>query len=88
MEAVKRGPCGSLARFRRPNGEGSAYEEITETGQKKALQKAQITLNDCLACSGCITSAEHILITEQSQDELYSVLKGKVRAVDGEGEDF
>ena len=39
------------------------------------LQKAQITLNDCLACSGCITSAESVLITQQSQEELYRVLQ-------------
>ena len=41
---------------------------------KIKLEKAQITLNDCLACSGCITSAESVLITQQSQDELYKVL--------------
>ena len=35
------------------------------------LKKAEITLNDCLACSGCITSAESVLIAEQSQEELY-----------------
>ena len=39
------------------------------------LQKAEITLNDCLACSGCITSAESVLITQQSQHELYKVLE-------------
>ncbi|CAH8484253.1 unnamed protein product [Heterobilharzia americana] len=35
-------------------------------GGKYALQKASISLNDCLACSGCITSAETILISEHS----------------------
>lgn len=39
------------------------------------LEKAKITLNDCLACSGCITSAESILITQQSHEELYRVLR-------------
>lgn len=34
------------------------------------LQKVEITLADCLACSGCITSAEGVLITQQSQEEL------------------
>ncbi len=30
---------------------------------------AKITLNDCLACSGCITSAESILIDQQDYHE-------------------
>lgn len=34
----------------------------------------EITLADCLACSGCITSAEGVLITQQSLDEVYKVL--------------
>lgn len=29
---------------------------------------------DCLACSGCITSAEGVLITQQSQEEVLKVL--------------
>jgi len=39
-----------------------------------ARRKVTITLNDCLACSGCVTSAETVLITQQSQHELYRVL--------------
>lgn len=39
------------------------------------LQKVEITLGDCLACSGCITSAEGVLITQQSQEEVLKVLK-------------
>lgn len=35
----------------------------------------EITLQDCLACSGCITSAEGVLITQQSQEELLKVLR-------------
>lgn len=34
------------------------------------LQKAEISLNDCIACSGCVTSAEEILITLQSHLEV------------------
>ncbi|TPX37701.1 hypothetical protein SmJEL517_g00732 [Synchytrium microbalum] len=49
------------------------YYEISQTGATR-LEKATITLNDCLACSGCITSAETVLITQQSQEELYSIL--------------
>lgn len=38
------------------------------------LQKVEITLADCLACSGCITSAEGVLITQQSQEEVLKIL--------------
>ncbi|KIS69471.1 iron-sulfur cluster assembly protein NAR1 [Mycosarcoma maydis] len=38
--------------------------------QRTKLETAQISLNDCLACSGCVTSAESVLITMQSQDEM------------------
>ncbi|XP_070579803.1 cytosolic Fe-S cluster assembly factor narfl-like [Ptychodera flava] len=52
-----------------------SYFQITEDGSSTKLQKAKITLDDCLACSGCITSAESVLITQQSQEELYRVLQ-------------
>ncbi|CEO97296.1 hypothetical protein PBRA_000641 [Plasmodiophora brassicae] len=35
---------------------------------------AKITLNDCLACSGCITSAETVLVEAQSVAELLRVV--------------
>lgn len=38
--------------------------KIMKNDQK--MEKATITLNDCLACSGCITSAESILIEQMS----------------------
>ena len=49
--------------------DGSYSEELTDGSQKK-LEKASITLADCLACSGCITSAETVLIEQQSGEEL------------------
>jgi len=48
---------------------------VFQSGEEVKLEKAKITLNDCLACSGCITSAESVLISQQSQDELFKVLK-------------
>ncbi|KAF0032655.1 hypothetical protein F2P81_014945 [Scophthalmus maximus] len=51
-----------------------SYIQINQDGGKKKLEKAKITLNDCLACSGCITSAESVLITQQSHEELFKVL--------------
>ncbi|XP_033100536.1 cytosolic Fe-S cluster assembly factor narfl-like [Anneissia japonica] len=51
-----------------------SYFQVEKDGLETKLEKAQITLNDCLACSGCITSAESVLITQQSQQELYRIL--------------
>lgn len=33
-----------------------------------------ITLSDCLACSGCITSAETVLVQQQNYEELFNVI--------------
>ena len=52
------------------DGPSSSYEP-----QKQKLQQAEISLADCLACSGCITSAESVLITLQSHEEVMSVLR-------------
>lgn len=46
--------------------EGSGDEAMQPT---PAAPVARITLNDCLACSGCVTSAETMLISQQSADE-------------------
>ncbi|RKP01435.1 hypothetical protein CXG81DRAFT_8111, partial [Caulochytrium protostelioides] len=55
--------------------DASNYYAMSETtGHEEKLEKAAITLNDCLACSGCVTSAESMLITLQSHHELYKVL--------------
>lgn len=39
------------------------------------LKTVEISLADCLACSGCITSAEGVLINQQNQDEVLRVLE-------------
>ncbi|XP_043944882.1 cytosolic iron-sulfur assembly component 3 [Protopterus annectens] len=54
--------------------EDGSYFQVEQDGGVQKLEKAKITLNDCLACSGCITSAESVLITQQSHEELYRVL--------------
>jgi len=56
---------------------GQYYEDnkLASTSRPaKKLKPAQISLNDCLACSGCITSAESVLITMQSHTEVLSIL--------------
>lgn len=48
-----------------------------EDGSVKQLQKAKITLADCLACSGCVTTAESVLVEAQSVAEFVRVLNRK-----------
>lgn len=52
-----------------------SYVQVNQDGGRQKLERAKITLNDCLACSGCITSAESVLITQQSHEELFKVLR-------------
>lgn len=40
-----------------------------------------ISLNDCLACSGCITSAESVLVSQQTYLQLYTVLEANKEAL-------
>ncbi|KAK7057177.1 iron hydrogenase [Favolaschia claudopus] len=65
-----------------------AYHEVpTEPSSKatgKKLQQAQISLNDCLACSGCITSAESVLITLQSHTEVLTFLESNTLVDEGD----
>ena len=35
-------------------------------------EKATVSLNDCLACSGCLTSAESVLVEQMSVAKLLS----------------
>lgn len=43
--------------------------------KKTSTNTAQVSLSDCLACSGCVTSAETVLIEQQSTGEFLSSLK-------------
>ena len=57
------------------NSEWNPYEVTTED---KALAQnpapASISLTDCLACSGCVTSAEAVLVSLQSHNEVLNTL--------------
>ncbi|KAI1180624.1 iron only hydrogenase large subunit domain-containing protein [Nemania sp. FL0916] len=51
--------------------------EVVIDGQQStptAGAPAEISLTDCLACSGCVTSAEAVLVSLQSHNELLNVL--------------
>ncbi|KAF9012328.1 iron hydrogenase [Cyathus striatus] len=53
---------------------GQSSATASSSTQQRKLEPAQISLNDCLACSGCITSAESVLITLQSHTEVLNFL--------------
>lgn len=59
--------------------EDGAAVEVDDAGRRTALQAATVTLNDCLACSGCITSAESVLVTAQSTAQ-FGALAAAARA--------
>ncbi|KAL4958936.1 iron-sulfur cluster assembly protein NAR1 [Aspergillus stella-maris] len=59
----------------KPSNPEDAYEVTTEDKiQPENLPPAQISLTDCLACSGCVTSAEAVLISLQSHAEVLNTL--------------
>ncbi|KAI0356294.1 iron hydrogenase [Trametes cingulata] len=75
--------AGAAATQIQVDSSGSYYEVSANApsagqsgeGTKQKLTTAEISLNDCLACSGCITSAESVLITMQSHTEVLNVLQ-------------
>ncbi|XP_013851217.1 cytosolic Fe-S cluster assembly factor NARFL [Sus scrofa] len=60
------------------------YFQVSADGGTRKLEKAKISLDDCLACSGCVTSAETVLITQQSHEELRKVLDANKTAAPGQ----
>ncbi|CAN6470652.1 unnamed protein product [Victoria cruziana] len=58
-------------------------------GQQKLLpskapsqsEPVKITLHDCLACSGCITSAETVMLQQHSLDEFLAHVESKKKSV-------
>lgn len=59
--------------------EDGAYYALKENDNEEKLQKVEITLADCLACSGCITSAESVLVSQQCPEDLLRVFQEKVK---------
>lgn len=53
---------------------GEALEVSIDDGTVKDLPSASISLQDCLACSGCITSAEEVLLAKQTHTILLEEL--------------
>ncbi|ORX92524.1 cytosolic Fe-S cluster assembly factor narfl [Basidiobolus meristosporus CBS 931.73] len=80
VEVKKTAESNSSGTIKIDNSGG--YYEVGVEGEETKLEAASITLNDCLACSGCITSAESILVSMQSQEELFNVLKANKAALE------
>jgi iron only hydrogenase large subunit-like protein len=56
-----------------------SFPNLIKTTEKKT---AKVSLNDCLACSGCVTTAETILIEQQGIEEfLNSINKRKFTVI-------
>ena len=75
-----------------PSSSSLENEVVIDGQQSEAANKAapaEISLTDCLACSGCVTSAEAVLVSLQSHNEVLNVLDGapalKVVGPDTEG---
>ncbi|PYH45933.1 iron-sulfur cluster assembly protein NAR1 [Aspergillus saccharolyticus JOP 1030-1] len=67
-------PVETLPKKEESNSD-NPYEVTKEDKiQPENLPPAQISLTDCLACSGCVTSAEAVLISLQSHAEVLNTL--------------
>ena len=53
-------------------GSNSGFAQTREEAGSGAVK---VTLQDCLACSGCVTSAETVLLEHQSVAELRTKLQ-------------
>ena len=58
----------------RPNHEDLPYEVTKADKPDPDAAPASISLTDCLACSGCVTSAEAVLVSLQSHTEVLNAL--------------
>ncbi|KAI9840034.1 MAG: hypothetical protein M1819_000226 [Sarea resinae] len=59
----------------KPKDPNNPYEVTTEDQvDAEKPPPAQISLTDCLACSGCVTSAEAVLVSLQSHAEVLTTL--------------
>lgn len=52
----------------------NSYEVAKEGQVPEEHKSAEISLTDCLACSGCVTSAEAVLVSLQSHAEVLNTL--------------
>lgn len=65
-------------KIQRPRGGVGPMSVASTTGPDSAVK---ISLHDCLACSGCVTSAETVLLEQQSIEQFQQMLKDPVKQV-------
>lgn len=67
---------GNLGETKIEIGEGTGvYYEIDQGGNSSKLEAVTISIDDCLACSGCVTSTETALVASQTYKQVLDVLK-------------
>lgn len=68
-------PIETLPKQQPAKDNANPYEVTTEDEVNASTPPpAQISLTDCLACSGCVTSAEAVLVSLQSHSEVLDTL--------------
>ena len=65
-------------KIQRPRGGVGPMSVASTTGPTSAVK---ISLHDCLACSGCVTSAETVLLEQQSIDQFQEMLENPGKQV-------
>ena len=83
VEKTKKKISKAKIKIKDGGGTGEGEGDDGAAGAAKSYEKATITLADCLACSGCITSAETVLVEMQSGKQLEKILADKTAGVDG-----
>ena len=58
-----------LLRSKRAENNKKRFEPAKEDFSKDGKSTIKVSLSDCLACSGCVTSAETVLMEQQSVEE-------------------
>ncbi|OMJ25758.1 Cytosolic Fe-S cluster assembly factor NARFL [Smittium culicis] len=56
------------------NADSSIKYEVMKESENAAPEQAQVNLADCLACSGCVTTSEAVLVNLQSFDQVLNRL--------------
>mmetsp|Transcript_15688 Transcript_15688/g.33909 ORF Transcript_15688/g.33909 Transcript_15688/m.33909 type:complete len:516 (+) Transcript_15688:66-1613(+) len=80
---IKSAPAGSFAApmfpVPAPSVRVQTSEQSTEP-REESKSVARIALSDCLTCSGCVTSAETVMMTSHSVDEFRRVCSAATKA--------
>ncbi|KPA80772.1 putative Hydrogenase [Leptomonas pyrrhocoris] len=77
--AAAGGGGGGVAGGRKGGASAASLPAVTPGGSGSGSGHAdvvKITLQDCLACSGCVTTAETVLVNAQSRSEIITTLLG------------